>query len=129
MQCGKSISEKQEACDFCGSNQLSSLISEGGKEEKTPKVNNQKYIDKYKNNDNLVECIHCKEEIAKTAFKCPHCGGLKRFTNKALIKLFLLVMVGTCAYSGGMYFMRQKCVTDALEIGLNPDTIQRTCDY
>jgi hypothetical protein len=93
MHCGKTVVDTHEVCDFCGTNQLSSLISQDEKNGSNNASPLNVGIDHHNTNPNIyTKCPFCSEKIANDAIKCKHCGSV---INQEKLSQTLHKMTGT----------------------------------
>lgn len=46
-----------------------------------------------RHSENLVECKDCGELMAKSAWRCPHCGSARTKTRKIIVLLIVALIV------------------------------------
>lgn len=60
-----------------------------------------------RHSENLVECKDCGELMAKSAWRCPHCGSARTKTRKIIVLLIVALIV---------IFTMSKCMQFYVEL-------------
>jgi hypothetical protein len=78
-------------------------------------------------NPNLTTCRHCQKEVAKTAEKCPHCGGDHPGLSNNAVGLITLIAIGLAIY---FVFSMRSCAKDvehsAIELKESAEQAQKS---
>lgn len=59
-----------------------------------------------RHSENLVECKDCGELMAKSAWRCPHCGSARTKTRKTIVLLIVALIVFFTVSKSMQFYIR-----------------------